>query len=56
MEALLSPVGSVVQGHSVEVCDTDDDLEDVSGWVVGADAKEGDEAQWSPGELDERIR
>lgn len=56
MEALLSPVGSIVQGHSVEVGDTDDDLEEVSGRVVGADAKDGDEAQWSPGELDECVR
>lgn len=50
MEALLSPVGSIVQSHSVEVGDTDDDLEEVSGRVVCADAEDGDEAQWSPGE------
>lgn len=29
VEALLSPVGGVVEGHSVEVGDADDDLEDV---------------------------
>lgn len=56
MEALLSPVGSIVQSHSVEVGDTDDDLEEVSGRVVCADAEDGDEAQWSPGELDDRVR
>lgn len=56
VETLLSPVSSIVQGHSVEVGDTDDDLEEVSGRVVGADAENGDEAQWSPDELDERVR
>lgn len=30
MKTLLCPVGGVVEGHSIEVSDADDDLEDVS--------------------------
>lgn len=51
MEALLSPVGGVVESHAVEVGDADDDLEDVSRGVVIADAEDCEEAERAPDEL-----
>lgn len=51
VETLLSPVGGVVEGHSVEVGDADDDLEDVPRGMVGADAEDCEEAERAPDEL-----
>jgi hypothetical protein len=56
MQALLGPVGAVVESHAVEVGDADDGLEEVPGRVAGEDAEEGEEAQGAPGELNGCVR
>lgn len=47
----LSPVGHVVEGHAVDVCRADDDLEEVTAGMVADGGGEGEEREGAPGEL-----